>query len=381
LPWYSPLYQRRPDTLPRQVKWFPGLAAVGVVAEPNTRPDVALDTDGAPIADRSVYRREARQTVDGLYGNTYTITALGNGIHTLTWRQKPGTFAIGNSTFIVGDHDVIVVDTGFSRSTGRAILEGLKTVTDKPVSMVINTHWHADHVFGNQVFRSAFPAARFVAHPATREGIITGEVEFRDANRPKRLARIDELKAKATRTDAETRELREAEMQIEAWQGDYVLPDLLVDQKLTIMQGKRLVHILHLGDANTKGDLVIHLPAERVAISGDMAITPMQFAFFSSPRKWIETLGRLAAIDAVTIVPGHGPPQTDRRFIADLQAMLRSVVEQVDAGIKAGQDLEALKAGVKVVPPAGSIYGKASNAALDTLFRIPAIESAFKEKG
>jgi cyclase len=321
------------------------------------------------------------QTADGLYGNTYTLTDLGNGVHTLTWIQKPGTFAIGNSTFIVGEDDVIVVDSGFSRSTGQAILAALRKITEKPVSFVINTHWHADHIFGNQVFRAAFTRARFVAHPATRAGVITGEMEYREANRPKTLARIGELKAQATRSDAEHQELQRAEMQIEGWQGDYVLPDLLVDSRLTIMQGTRLVHVMHLGEANTKGDLVIHLPAERIAISGDMAITPMQFAFSSSPRKWIATLDALAAIDVATIVPGHGPVQTDRRYIGDLQAMLRSVVEQVDAGIKAGLTLEALQQSVKVAPPAGSVYEKASAAALDRLFRRPAIESAFKEKG
>ena len=320
------------------------------------------------------------QTGAGPHGSTYNITSLGNGVHTLTWTIKPGTYAIGNSTFIVGDREVIVVDTGNSRSAGEAILEGLRKVTDKPVSMVINTHWHGDHIFGNQVFGNAFASVRFVAHHETRQGIITGEVEYRDANRPKTQTRIAELKGKATRTDNETRELERGLMQVEAWEGDYVLPDVLVDQSLTIIQGARRVDVLHLGAGNTKGDVVVHLPAERILISGDMALTPVQFAFFSSPRKWIDTLGRLAAIDAVTIVPGHGRVQTDPRFIADLQAMLRAVVEQVDAGLKEGLDVEALKSRVKIVPPAGSVYEKANAAAFDQLFRIPAIESAVKEK-
>jgi hypothetical protein len=72
--------------------------------------------------------------------------------------------------------------------------------------------------------------------------------------------------------------------------------------------------------------------------------------------------------------------QNDRRFIGDLRAMLRSVVEQVDAGVRAGLSLEALQQTVKVVPPAGSVYEKASPAALDRLFRVPAVESAFREK-
>lgn len=323
----------------------------------------------------------AAQTGQGPHGSTYTITALGNGVHTLGWTIKPGTYAIGNSTFIVGDQDVIVVDSGNSRSAGQAILNGLRTVTDKPVSMVINTHWHGDHVFGNQVFRHAFPSVRFVGHPETRQGVITGELEYRDANRPKTQARIAELKEKASRTDDETREMERGVMQVEAWEGDYVLPDLLVEQRLTIMQGTRRVDVLHLGAGNTKGDLVVYLPADRVLISGDMALAPVQFAFFSSPRQWIDTLGKLAAIGATTIVPGHGRVQTDLRFISDLQAMLRSVVEQVDAGLKEGLDLDALKARVTIVPPAGSVYEKANAAAFDQLFRIPAIESAVKEKG
>lgn len=226
------------------------------------------------------------QTGSGPYQNTYEITTLAGGIHTLTWTTPIGSPVISNATFIVGDNDVVVVDSGLSRSAGEAILEGLRKVTTKPVAMVINTHWHGDHVFGNQAFRQAFPGARFVAHSATRDGIVTGEVGYRDLNRPKLEARLKELRAIATRTEAEDRELARSELQMDAWQGDYVLPDILVDERLTIMQGQRRIDVLHLGHANTPGDVVIHLPAERIVINGDMAITPVQFAFFSSPRAW-----------------------------------------------------------------------------------------------
>lgn len=319
------------------------------------------------------------QTVDGPYGNKYRLNQLTPDIYTITWDLVPGAPAIGNSTFIIGASDVIVVDSGFSRSAGGVILAALRQITNKPVSTVINTHWHGDHIFGNQVFKQAFPAARFVAHPETRVGIITGEIDYRTANRPKVEARLVELKARTAPTDAEKRELARSEWQIDAWQGDYVLPDVLVEHRLTLMQGDRKIEVQHLGLANTKGDLVVYLPAEKIAISGDIAITPVPFAFFSSPRSWIRTLDRLAAIDADTIVPGHGRPQTDQRFIADLQTMLRSIVEQVDAGLKAGMDLETLKKTVTLVAPDGSVYATLKGTALDSLFRIPAIESAVAE--
>ncbi|MFM8532847.1 MAG: MBL fold metallo-hydrolase [Acidimicrobiia bacterium] len=320
------------------------------------------------------------QTGTGPFNNTYTINKLAPDVFTLTWALTPGSLAIGNSTFIIGDTDVIVVDTGLSKAGGEAILGGLRHVTDKPVSMVINTHWHGDHIFGNQAFRAAFPSARFVAHAETRHGIITGEMDYRDANRPKTQTRRDELKALAALTDEEKTELARAEMQLEMWEGDYVLPDLLVDQHLTVIQGTRTIELKYLGHANTTGDLMIHLPAERILISGDMAITPVPVAFFSSPRAWIGTLDRLAAADVDTIVPGHGPPQTNTQFVRDLQAMLKSIVEQVDAGLKAGLDVVAMKKSVTLTPPAGSVYAKISAASLDRNFRIPAIESAVREK-
>jgi cyclase len=323
----------------------------------------------------------AAQTGSGPNQATYTISKLADGAFTLTWSIPPGSFAIGNSTFIVGDEDAIVVDTGLSREAGEAILGGLRQVTDNPVSMVINTHWHGDHIFGNQAFKKAFPLARFIAHPATREGIITGEIDHREANRLTTLARLEELNAKTSRTDAENRELRVAEMQIDGWQGDYVLPDMLVDTRLTLLQGKRRIEVLHLGSGNTPGDLVIHLPAERIAINGDQAITPVPFAYFCAPRAWIQTLDRLAALDAGTFVPGHGRVQTSPRFIRDLQAMLRSLVEQVDAGVKDGLDADAIKARVKIVLAPGSVYEKVPTAVMDANFRLPGIESALKEKG
>jgi cyclase len=320
------------------------------------------------------------QSGDGPHGSKYQLSTIAPGVVTLTWQSAPGTYAIGNSTFIIGDSDVIVIDTGQSKMSGEATLRALRQVTAKPVSLVINTHWHGDHVFGNQAFKNAFPAVRVVAHSETRPAIIAGEFDYRTANRPKTEARILELRAKPVRTDAEANELRFAEMQVELWEGDYVLPDVLVHDRLTLMQGERRLEVLHLGHANTKGDLVVHLPAERIVISGDMAITPVPFAFFSSPRAWIVTLDKLAALDAATVVAGHGAPQTDTRFIRDLQAMLRSIVEQVDAGRKAGQDLDALKKSVTLTPPAGSIYAKAPPQTIDRLFRIPAIESAWNEK-
>ena len=153
-----------------------------------------------PVAVVAAACRRANR--HGPYNNTYTINeARARRVYTLTWALTPGAPAIGNSTFIVGERDVIVIDTGLSRSGGEAILAGLRQVTDKPVSMVINTHWHGDHIFGNQVFRNAFPAARFVGIPrrARASSPAKSIIAMLTVRRPS--ARIAELRARAARTD------------------------------------------------------------------------------------------------------------------------------------------------------------------------------------
>src|SRR6266852_3991863 len=73
--------------------------------------------------------------------------------------------ASSNSAFLVTDAGVLVVDTGQHPADGRALLERIRRVTDKPVKWVINTHAHGDHYFGNAPFKAA--GATFVAHRDT----------------------------------------------------------------------------------------------------------------------------------------------------------------------------------------------------------------------
>ncbi|MCG8432704.1 MAG: MBL fold metallo-hydrolase, partial [Gammaproteobacteria bacterium] len=74
----------------------------------------------------------------------------------------------GNTVFIINKHDVVVVDSGGTPNTARQTIAKIKSLTDKPVSYVINTHWHGDHNFGNQVYVETFPGVELLAHLNTR---------------------------------------------------------------------------------------------------------------------------------------------------------------------------------------------------------------------
>src|SRR5437868_3181681 len=90
------------------------------------------------------------------------ITPLGHDVYAATRVDEPLGFAQNaNSLFIVDERRVIVVDAQFTREATLENLAALRRITSKPVAFVINTHWHDDHVAGNQVYQDSFPGVRF----------------------------------------------------------------------------------------------------------------------------------------------------------------------------------------------------------------------------
>src|SRR5262249_50192670 len=116
------------------------------------------------------------------------------GVYSAVGSAPPN--AGSNSAVIVNQDDVLVVDSHISPESGRALLKDLKTITDKPVRFLVNTHFHYDHASGNQVFA---PIADVIGHESTRKrlaGAILQRGMFADllTNAPRQL---DDLKARA----------------------------------------------------------------------------------------------------------------------------------------------------------------------------------------
>src|SRR4051812_580863 len=78
----------------------------------------------------------------------------------------------GNSVFIVTDRGVVVFDAGGSPAMGEAIVAKVRSVTDKPITHVVISHWHGDHMRGLQAIKAAFPQAQIFAHPHSRDLIV-----------------------------------------------------------------------------------------------------------------------------------------------------------------------------------------------------------------
>src|SRR5579862_3815573 len=102
------------------------------------------------------------------FGQERTITQLAEGVYAI---QHPGMDLFGgsgNTTVIIGERQVFVVDACFFPSDARQDIAQIRQWTNKPVAFVLNTHFHNDHNFGNRIYMDAFPAVTILAHTETK---------------------------------------------------------------------------------------------------------------------------------------------------------------------------------------------------------------------
>ena len=296
----------------------------------------------------------------------FELVKLAEGVYVARRTEPPGLTVNGNSVFIVNEEDVVVVDATLTPGTAREGLAALRRLTDKPVRYVVNTHWHDDHVLGNQAYREAFPGAEFVAHAATREylpaaGLTNRKMAMSERGYPgfiaalkRRLERnesvfggpLDEEERATLASDLRIAERYMAENPSAA----VVLPTVTLRDRLTLHRGSRVIDILHLGRGHTSGDIVVHLPAEGVLIAGDLVIHPVPYVGNpqSHPGEWGETLERLLALKHDVIVPGHGPVLRDDAYVRQMARLFASMSRQAAAGAARGETLEQVRKGVSL---------------------------------
>src|SRR5262245_989405 len=259
------------------------------------------------------------KVADGVYH------AIGTG--TLT--------VVGNSSFIVNDDDVIVVDDHVSPAAAWVLLEEIKKITNKPVRTVINTHFHYDHAHGNQIFDKD---VAIIGHEFTREMLLGGKNQmplYRNylmglpgqiENLKQQVAKESDPARKATLQtqlqSAENNAVSQAELRPTP-------PNVTLRTNMTLYRGNREIQVRFLGRAHTAGDVVVFLPRERIVITGDMLTSALSNMSDSFPTEWVTTLDELKKLDFVTVLPGHGDAFTDRAKIDYFQAYLRDVWTEV----------------------------------------------------
>jgi glyoxylase-like metal-dependent hydrolase (beta-lactamase superfamily II) len=235
---------------------------------------------------------------------------------------------------IVNQDDVVLVDTNITPEATRRLVNDIKTLTDKPVRYVVNTHWHYDHADGNQIFG---PEVTIIGHENERAEILAGVLKDRLALEFRNLpAQLDNIRTQiANETDAARKQQAEDRLTVqEAYQEQLretvpTPPTLTVADHLTLYRGDREIRIVYLGRGHSDTDLMIYLPKEKVIATGDFFEGPVTGALnFGFHDEWANNLEKLKALDFETVVPGHGQPFKGKDRIAYFQAFLRDLWNQ-----------------------------------------------------
>lgn len=192
---------------------------------------------------------------------------------------------IVNSSIIIGDNGVAVVDTQVNQMMGRRLLKAIRSITDKPILYAINTHYHWDHTNGNIIFREE--GATVVAREMTKDFMVNRAPRQEDFLRSRGFTLGDPP----------------------------FLPQQTFTHEMELELGNQPLHLVHLGKAETDDATAIRIPAEGCIVSGDTVMTG-SFPIFGQPvmneglmanHDWINTIQELRTYNPEHVLPGHGP--------------------------------------------------------------------------
>lgn len=260
----------------------------------------------------------------------FEVQEVADGVHAAI--VVPGAGAQGNAAIVdLGDR-TLVFDTFLTPAAGEALRQAAERLTGRAPTLVVNSHWHADHVLGNQALA---PGAAFVATERTRELMLAHRVAERLppqlAALEARLAGETDEAARAAIADtlAEGRRLLAALPHLRR-----VYPDVLFERRLTLRGSERRAEVLCLGGGHTRSDAFVHLPEDSVALMGDLVMAGvMPLVTHGDAAQWRRILGEVRALEVQRIVPGHGPVGGP----ADLELTDRYLAWAIDLAASEGE--------------------------------------------
>jgi len=224
---------------------------------------------------------------------------------------------ISNAGFVVTPAGVVVIDALGSPALAQKLLAEIRKITPQPVTHVILTHYHADHIYGLQVFKAA--GAKVIAHKGARDYLASDTARLRlQASRTELAPWIDE-------------------------NTQLVTPDEWLDGPRELTVGGTQMRILPVGPSHTAEDLVIWLPREKVLFAGDLVFRGrIPFVGQADSRRWIGALDQILELGADVLVPGHGgltrEARADLQLTRDYLVHLRRVMGEAAKNLEPWED-------------------------------------------
>lgn len=279
-------------------------------------------------------------------GDLYSRVMLAPGVHMLTQGDVFHLQGRGNVEVIEQAHGVLLVDSGGSPAGADEVIAYVRSLTPKPVTAVVLTHWHGDHTLGVSQLLEVWPHARVISTVGTRDMLASAAADRympgdnAEANRAYNVnnagsvAYLQQQGQNASAPDAiragfATAAQEYARFAHEMESAHRTVPTETFETRLDLPDPVAPAEVRFLGRANTAGDAIVWLPRQRVVITGDTVVKPIPYGFNSYPGEWISVLQQIRSLNAGVLAPGHGAPMRGAAYLDQLIEMLTSVRAQV----------------------------------------------------
>ena len=238
----------------------------------------------------------------------FTVNEIASGVYACVAGASQA--AVGNAAIVDTGEKTIVVDS-FMTTVGATELRSVaEELTGRSVFMLVNTHWHGDHTFGNQVFADVSIVAtdsmvRSIASDST------SDLDAYGAELDVAISHFEEMLESEREGD---RILAERRLRRLAWlRGDVgifelTLPNVLINDEL-VLEDQRRVEILTYGGGHTDSDVFVWVPDVQTVVAGDLGFNGKHPRMVDAhPASWAEILRRILELGPSTVIPGHGEP-------------------------------------------------------------------------
>lgn len=254
----------------------------------------APDAEEAPPAPDDEVVRTGDPAARGLGDDDFPrVQQLADGVYSYEQLRSAGEERFTTvSLFVVTSEGVLVADGQGSLEETERLVQTIEGITDRPITHVVIASDHGDHTAGN----AAFPEdATVFAHPTSARALEASAARAAEGSTPAPL------------------------------------PDELVEDRRVLELGDKEIHLVFMGRAHTGGDLMVHLPEEKILFMSEAYLNRIFPAMRSAyPSEWAAMLREAEAMDVDTYVPGHGFVDASPVLEAELE-VYREAVEQVIA--------------------------------------------------
>lgn len=255
------------------------------------------------------------------------LTKVSDGVYSYVDAKhaSPQSGFGANAGIVIGTDGILVVDTLVSAKQARQFIKDIRTITNRPIRYVVNTHGHLDHAFGDSEFQKL--GAILVTHRDCKLDMArNGEAVLKNA-RAYGLA--------ATEMEGTT----------------IARPAISFADRMEIDLGDVAVELIDPGPSHSPGSILVSIPREKVLFAGDALFTGYHpYIGDGNLESWLKVLDRIGAMDADKIVPGHGP-LSGKKDVADMKEYLLAFDRNARELCARSADVESIFSEMKKVLP------------------------------